>query len=176
MAHSRSVIALPSGLVRRIGTRAGLRALGVGHKGLRGRAPWDRDHLFIRLGDPGRAEAMGFKHDVHLPCRGRWAFSTGHDSLLAPMVAGARWAFWPGAVHPETRHHSWGVVGIAVCLSRTLSTHPEVFLCASVYSHDVVFCGPMSFSGITPCTKRVLGAIELNREYGVDAIHTRFKL
>ena len=53
-----------------------------------GRAPCARDHLFIRLGNPSRAEAMGFKRDAKLPRQGLLVFSTGHDGLLAPMEVG----------------------------------------------------------------------------------------
>ena len=108
-------------LLRRIGALALLRAPGAGRQGLGGRTPCDRRHLFIRLGHPGRAEAMGFKRDANLPLLGFWMFSTSHDSLLTPMAPGWDWAFGPEAGRPELPRHSWGVVGIVVWLSRTLS-------------------------------------------------------
>lgn len=77
--------------LRRIATRALLRVPGAGRKALGSRTPCDRDYLFIRLCDPGRAEAMGFKRDANLPFLVFLTFSTGHDSLLAPVVPG--WAF-----------------------------------------------------------------------------------
>jgi hypothetical protein len=78
-------------LLRRIPTRALLRAPGARCKTLGSRTPCDRDHLFIGLCDPSRAEAMGFKRDANLPFLVFLTFSTGHDSLLAPVAPG--WAF-----------------------------------------------------------------------------------
>jgi len=78
----------PNGLVRRRGMLTGLRVLEVGPKDQGSRSPSKRDRLFIGLGDPSRAEAMGFKRDANLPVQGRLAFSTGHDCLLVPMVWG----------------------------------------------------------------------------------------
>src|SRR2546425_10805060 len=82
-----------------------------------GAAP-EGNHLCIGLPHPPGADTTRCKRDANFQC---WnACSTCHDGLLAVVTSASQGAVLSGAVPPETRHHSQGVVVSVEYSSRTL--------------------------------------------------------
>src|SRR3989454_9608570 len=82
-----------------------------------GAAP-EGNHLCIGLPHPPGADTTRCKRDANFQC---WnACSTCHDGLLAVVTSASQGAVLSGAVPPETRHQSQGVVVSVEYSSRTL--------------------------------------------------------
>src|SRR6266704_250073 len=82
-----------------------------------GAAP-EGNHLCIGLPHPPGADTTRCKRDANFQC---WnACSTCHDGLLAVVTSASQGTVLSGAVPPETRHHSQGVVVSVEYSSRTL--------------------------------------------------------